>query len=35
VSISNGSRFHPRRTPLWNSGLDSVETTERWLGDMV
>jgi flavin-dependent dehydrogenase len=31
VSVPIGSRFHPERAPLWNSALDSVETTERWL----
>ena len=26
-----GSRYHPDRASLWNSTLDSVETTERWM----
>ena len=33
LSIPIGSRFHPERAELWNSELDSVETTERWLRD--
>ncbi len=32
-SVPIGSRFHPERAPLWNSRLDSLETTERWLRD--
>ena len=32
-SIPIGSRFHPERAELWNSQLDSVETTERWIRD--
>jgi flavin-dependent dehydrogenase len=32
-SVPIGSRFHAERAPLWNSELDSVETTERWLRD--
>ncbi len=32
-SMPIGSRFHPERAPLWNSELDSLETTERWLRD--
>jgi FADH2-dependent halogenase len=32
-SVPIGSRFHPERAPLWNSDLDSVETTERWMRD--
>ena len=32
-SVPIGSRFHPERAELWNSELDSVETTERWLRD--
>jgi flavin-dependent dehydrogenase len=32
-SIPIGSRFHPERAPLWNSELDSVETTEAWIRD--
>lgn len=32
-SVPIGSRFHPERAPLWNSQLDSVATTERWLRD--
>jgi 1H-pyrrole-2-carbonyl-[peptidyl-carrier protein] brominase len=31
VSVPIGSRYHPERAPLWNSELDSVETTERWM----
>lgn len=30
-SVPIGSRFHPERATLWNSTLDSVETTERWM----
>jgi flavin-dependent dehydrogenase len=30
-SVPIGSRFHEERAPLWNSSLDSVETTERWI----
>lgn len=30
-SMPIGSRFHPERAPLWNSELDSVETTDRWM----
>ena len=30
-SVPIGSRFDPSRAPLWNSTLDSVETTERWM----
>jgi flavin-dependent dehydrogenase len=30
-SVPIGSRFHPDRAPLWNSELDDVETTERWM----
>lgn len=30
-SVPIGSRFHPERAPLWNSELDSVETTEEWI----
>jgi flavin-dependent dehydrogenase len=30
-SVPIGSRFHPERAPLWNSALDSVETTEAWI----
>ena len=26
-----GSRYHPERAALWNSTLDSVETTESWM----
>lgn len=33
ISVPIGSRFHPERAPLWNSALDSVETTERWMRD--
>ncbi|HJR90988.1 MAG TPA: NAD(P)/FAD-dependent oxidoreductase, partial [Acidimicrobiia bacterium] len=32
-SMPIGSRFHPERAPLWNSELDSVETTEAWIRD--
>jgi 1H-pyrrole-2-carbonyl-[peptidyl-carrier protein] brominase len=32
-SVPIGSRYHPERAPLWNSELDSVETTERWMRD--
>ena len=32
-SVPIGSRFDPSRAPLWNSTLDSVETTERWMRD--
>lgn len=34
-SVPIGSRFHAERAPLWNSELDSVETTERWLREQV
>lgn len=34
-SMPIGSRFHPERAPLWNSELDSVETTERWMREQV
>ncbi len=30
-SVPIGSRFHEERAPLWNSALDSVETTEQWM----
>lgn len=30
-SMPYGSRYRPERAPLWNSALDSVETTERWM----
>jgi flavin-dependent dehydrogenase len=30
-SVPIGSRFDPERAPLWDSTLDSVETTERWM----
>jgi 1H-pyrrole-2-carbonyl-[peptidyl-carrier protein] brominase len=30
-SVPVGSRFHPERAPLWNSVLDSVESTEAWI----
>ena len=30
-SVPIGSRYHPERAPLWNSILDSVETTELWM----
>jgi hypothetical protein len=32
-SVPIGSRFQPERAPLWNSELDSVETTEEWMRD--
>jgi flavin-dependent dehydrogenase len=35
VSVPIGSRYHPERAPLWNSELDSVETTERWMRDLA
>jgi flavin-dependent dehydrogenase len=34
ISVPIGSRFHPERAPLWNTALDSVETTERWMRDL-
>lgn len=34
ISVPIGSRFHPERAPLWNSELDSVKTTERWMRDI-
>jgi len=30
-SVPIGSRYHPERAALWNSVLDSVETTEHWM----
>lgn len=30
-SVPVGSRYHPERAALWNSTLDTVETTERWM----
>ncbi len=33
-SIPIGSRFHPERAPLWNSNLEDIESTERWLADI-
>ena len=33
-SVPFGSRYHPERAPLWNTVLDSVETTERWMRDV-
>ena len=33
-SVPIGSRFHPERAALWNSSLDSVETTERWMREL-
>jgi flavin-dependent dehydrogenase len=33
-SIPIGSRYHAERAPLWNSVLDSVETTEQWMRDL-
>ena len=32
-SVPIGSRYDEERAPLWNSELDSVETTERWMRD--
>ena len=34
ISVPIGSRFHPERAPLWNSALDNVETTERWMREL-
>jgi len=34
ISVPIGSRFHPERAPLWNTSLDSVQTTERWMRDL-
>ena len=34
-SVPIGSRYHAERAPLWNSELDSVETTERWLREQA
>ena len=34
-SIPIGSRYCPERAPIWNAGLDGVETTERWMRDML
>jgi flavin-dependent dehydrogenase len=31
-SIPIGSRFHPERAPIWNTG-SAVESTEEWMGD--
>lgn len=31
ISMPIGSRFDPSRAPLWDSTLDSVDTTERWM----
>ena len=33
-SVPIGSRYHEERAPLWNSVLDSVETTERWMREI-
>ena len=33
-SVPIGSRYHEERAPLWNSLLDSVETTERWMREI-
>lgn len=33
-SVPIGSRFHAERAPLWNSALDDVETTERWMREL-
>jgi flavin-dependent dehydrogenase len=34
-SVPIGSRYHAERAPLWNSQLDSVETTEAWIRENV
>ncbi|HEV8094370.1 MAG TPA: hypothetical protein VGP71_01505, partial [Burkholderiales bacterium] len=34
ISVPIGSRYHPERAPIWNSGLDGVETTEHWMRDL-
>ncbi len=34
ISVPIGSRYRAERAPLWNSELDSVETTERWMRDL-
>jgi flavin-dependent dehydrogenase len=34
-SVPIGSRYHADRAPLWNSTLDSVETTEAWIRENV
>ena len=34
ISVPIGSRFRPERAPLWNSTLDSVQTTERWMREL-
>ena len=34
-SVPIGSRFDPSRAPLWDSTLDSVETTERWMREAL
>jgi flavin-dependent dehydrogenase len=34
-SVPIGSRFHPERAPLWNSNLQDVESTEKWLSSAV
>lgn len=34
ISIPIGSRYRPERAPLWNSNLDSLETTERWMRNL-
>lgn len=34
-SMPIGSRFHPERAPLWDSHLSTVETTERWMRELV
>jgi len=33
MSMPIGSRYHPERAPLWNSELQDIETTERWMRD--
>jgi flavin-dependent dehydrogenase len=30
-SVPIGSRYRAERAPLWNSALDTVETTEKWI----
>lgn len=34
-SVPIGSRFDPSRAPLWDSTLDSIETTERWMRETM
>jgi 1H-pyrrole-2-carbonyl-[peptidyl-carrier protein] brominase len=33
-SVPIGSRYHPERAGIWNAGLDSEETTERWMREL-